>query len=95
LPAGDIRLRLPPRFLARKISPAAYTPSTCMVLRHLGNVADAKAKARLPEWKYTIKAGDGYSGQCVCQMGSYRIYGWQADGVGTVAAGRDRNLARC
>jgi hypothetical protein len=25
----------------------------------------------------------------------YRIYGWQTDGVGTVAAGRDRNLARC
>jgi len=29
-------------------------------LAKVGNVADATARAKFPDWKYTIKAGDGY-----------------------------------
>jgi formylglycine-generating enzyme required for sulfatase activity len=37
-----------------------YSGDDPETLAKVGNVADAAAKAKLPDWKYTIKANDGY-----------------------------------
>ncbi len=37
-----------------------YSGDDPETLAKVGNVADAAAKAKFPEWKYTIKANDGY-----------------------------------
>jgi formylglycine-generating enzyme required for sulfatase activity len=37
-----------------------YSGDDPETLAKVGNVADARAKAKFPDWKYTIKANDGY-----------------------------------
>ncbi len=37
-----------------------YSGDDPETLAKVGNVADATAKAKFPDWKYTIKASDGY-----------------------------------
>jgi formylglycine-generating enzyme required for sulfatase activity len=37
-----------------------YSGDDPETLAKVGNVADAAAKAQFPDWKYTIKANDGY-----------------------------------
>ena len=37
-----------------------YSGDDPETLAKVGNVADATAKAKFPDWKYTIKANDGY-----------------------------------
>ncbi len=37
-----------------------YSGDDPETLAQVGNVADAAAKAKFPDWKYTIKASDGY-----------------------------------
>ena len=37
-----------------------YSGDDPETLAKVGNVADAAAKAKFPDWKYTIKANDGY-----------------------------------
>ena len=37
-----------------------YSGDDPETLAKVGNVADAAAKAKFPDWKYTIKASDGY-----------------------------------